>query len=391
MKRNNIAIFGFVVGLVIFGVSDAAKLCSGQGSCKDKAVVCVNHYDCMLGPDGCPSCQAPTDPHAYEFEFSKFITKFDKKYSSVEEYNKRLSIFKKNYDTILTLQNLSWDSGINEFADMQWEEFRDSKLCYFDIPRRKNHTKNDYCAHEGEHCIDKSCCDGLTCSVHLVTEGVRTRICKASYKNDASLDWRTKGVVNTAKDQAQCGSCWAFSAIGSLESRCSILKGSLYSLSEQQLVDCSGPQGNEACNGGTMDAAYDYLKINGGSCSEKDYSYTAKEGTCKTNCPLYCKISSYVDVSQSDAALEKAVNSGPIAVAIEANTKFQFYTGGIYDDATCGTSLNHGVVIVGYTPDYWIVRNSWGSNWGTEHGYIHMKRGKNLCGIETSASYPEIV
>jgi len=162
-------------------------------------------------------------------------------------------------------------------------------------------------------------------------------------------------------------------------------------------VDCSGPQGNQGCNGGMMDQAFQFIISNGGITSEAQYPYTAAQGTCNTNVTSVATISSFVDVqSGSESALLQAVNIGPVSIAIEADQEcFQFYSGGVLSDPSCGTNLDHGVLVVGYGTDatsnqpYWIVKNSWGASWG-ESGYIRLIRGTNECGIATEPSYPVV-
>jgi cathepsin L len=214
-----------------------------------------------------------------------------------------------------------------------------------------------------------------------------------------SVDWRKKNAVTHIKDQAQCGSCWAFSAVGSMEGQHAIHNGTLVSLSESQVVDCDVNGGDEGCGGGWMDGAFQYVINQGGIEPEKDYPYTPEDEPCTFNkSDIAAKFSGFKDVTGGEAGLKEAVaNVGPISVAIDASmSTFQFYKSGVYYDVNCSqTMLDHGVLVVGYgttsdNKDYWIVKNSWGTSWG-DKGYILMARNRNNnCGIATKPSYPTV-
>jgi len=209
-----------------------------------------------------------------------------------------------------------------------------------------------------------------------------------------AIDWREKGVVTPVKNQGQCGSCWAFSATGSLESFYALqnkLKGDdLKQFSEQELVDCSGAQGNEGCGGGLMNYAFDYV-IKNKIAIEEEYPYRAKNMKCKADkTKTRYTLAEYKTLTKETANVEelaKLIKTQPISVAFEVQEDFFDYKSGVYKASSdCGDALNHGVLAVGYNTKkkvpYFIVKNSWAESWGLK-GYFLMAigKGRGTCGI----------
>ncbi|XP_076252091.1 digestive cysteine proteinase 2-like [Rhynchophorus ferrugineus] len=208
------------------------------------------------------------------------------------------------------------------------------------------------------------------------------------------IDWRQRGAVTEVKNQKSCGSCWSFSAIGSLESQFFLKTGHLVSLSEQNLMDCAVDQTNRACSGGWMSNAYDYLK-NHWVTSENIYPYRGQQQECQLLSNSYqVSIKDYYTIPPNEESLKQAVsNIGPISGAMDASN-LQFYAGGVFRDDDCDTSgyVNHGILVVGYGNeagrDYWLIKNSWGKEWG-EGGYFKLIRNRNNeCNIATYGMYP---
>jgi len=301
----------------------------------------------------------------YQLLFRRFMSAHNKNYE-MSEFFARYNTFKNNVDWIRAFNaegTNTFTVAVNQFADMTSEEFKAKMLGYKFIAK----------------------------------EQMLGQVAQVNVSNLAtSVDWRAKGAVTPVKDQGQCGSCWAFSTTGAVEGAQAIKTGTLNSLSEQQLVDCSSSYGNAGCNGGLMDLGFKYVQAKG-LCSETAYPYKAADGTCKaSSCSAVVApgfITKYVDVaSKNEAALASALNGQPVSVAIEADKQvFQFYSGGVLDSAQCGTTLDHGVLAVGYNTDasapYYIVKNSWGASWGMS-GYVLLAYGKNTCGISQQPSYP---
>lgn len=148
-----------------------------------------------------------------------------------------------------------------------------------------------------------------------------------------------------------------------------------------------------------MDSAFDYAHTYGME-QETAYSYSAVRGTCLYDASkVAVKITSWADVTpNSHDALQAAVAVQPVSVAIEADKAvFQLYKSGVFDNAACGTSLDHGVLVVAYghddteNKDFWTIKNSWGPTWG-ESGYIRFARTadavEGICGVQMQPSYP---
>lgn len=171
------------------------------------------------------------------------------------------------------------------------------------------------------------------------------------------VDWTTKGVVSPVKDQGNCGSCWAFSAVATLESF-ALMRNQTVNLSEQQLVDCSRSYGNAGCSGGYNYQGLAYVKDHG-IATNASYPYTGHNGGCHTQGGNFTIAS--VQTAKGCSGIQNAVQSRPIGVSADA-TNWSKYSSGIFNN--CGTSLNHDIFLVGVSDTYWKIKNSWSKSWG---------------------------
>jgi len=309
----------------------------------------------------------PTKPDVIPSDLKDIYNQWKVEYKinvGAAEDDYRFKVFSSNYQQITQhnkLANKTYKLGLNTFTHLTQEEFDATFLIAI---HRKSAIRNS----------------------------------SAFMSNPMSLktnvDWRSK--MNPIKNQGHCGSCWAFSAVGAIEGAHNVFKGNLYNLSEQELVDCSGDFGNMGCNGGNEDQGIRYAMQYGGLATEKDYPYTATDGSCKTNgFTRFGQVTDCIAVTPySPSALMAALNQQPTTVAVQANL-WKSYTSGIMNDPSCGTMLNHAVVAVGYSTEgstpYYVVRNSWGEKWG-EAGHIRVavQDGEGVCGIQMSPFYPVV-
>jgi len=274
--------------------------------------------------------------------FTQWKQTANKRYASPELEVYRLSVFADNLAYIEeenSRQN-EYQLGETSFMDLTQEEFVNQYLGYV---RQTEVSNEDF---------------------------------EAGYTTpNGAFTWEGKGVITPIKNQGSCGSCWAFSTTGTVEGYWAINKGSLPSLSEQQLVDCVGiAYGCLGCNGGQMSGALKYIKANGVT-TEDAYPYTGKDGACKTKTGAY-KIGS-VKTSTGCTSLTSDIQSQPTSVAVDA-TNWSFYRSGTFSN--CAKNLNHGVLAIGYDDaGNWQIKNSWGTSWGNQ-GFITLKAG-DTCGV----------
>lgn len=296
----------------------------------------------------------PRDFTAYTFE--AYVSEFGKQYAS-EEHEMRKSLFDGHLSTIIA-HNAAFAAGTESWF-MSVSEFTDK-------------TKEELAQMRGRR---GGAMPGALSSVRSLQK----------HELPASVDWRDHGVITSVKQQGSCGSCWAFAATETVESHYAIASRNLLELAPQALVSCMpNPDqcgGTGGCQGATGELAFNYT-VEHGLPLAVDYPYTAGDGyelPCEGFHAPAVKAERYVKLPGNDVdALATAVATvGPITVSVAAAPwNHLHYGGGIFDgcsSAPDGAVIDHAVQLVGYTEDYWLIRNSWGSSWG-EDGYIRLSR-----------------
>uniref|UniRef100_A0A7S3CIY7 Uncharacterized protein n=1 Tax=Strombidium rassoulzadegani TaxID=1082188 RepID=A0A7S3CIY7_9SPIT len=310
--------------------------------------------------------------------FMAWASKYQKSYPTKEEFLRRFKVFLGNIESLgAFIEQARGDekfigapSGmheleLNKFADLTEEEYKALLGFKYDPATR------------GDATVEP-----------LTAEG----------DLPASINWAEKGFVSPVKDQGACGSCWSFSTTGAIESALQIKTGGKQLFSEQQLIDCSISFGNNGCSGGLVEYAFNYAK-HVPMETETQYPYKAANQKCaQAELEGDLQISDFKEVQRfNPEQLAQALNLGPVSVGVDASgVAFKFYKSGVIKK-WCGTSIDHAVLAVGYGTDsdgsdYWLVKNSWGGDWG-EHGYFRVlrdmsKEDEGTCGILQTPSYP---
>ncbi|XP_052167407.1 ervatamin-B-like [Oryza glaberrima] len=329
--------------------------------------------------------------------FQRWKAEYNRSYATPEEERRRLRVYARNVRYIEATNaaaGLAYELGETAYTDLTNDEF----MAMYTAPPLRSAADDD---------DDAATTTIITTRAGPVDEHQQPEV----YFNEsagapASVDWRASGAVTEVKDQGRCGSCWAFSTVAVVEGIQKIKKGKLVSLSEQELVDCDTL--DSGCDGGVSYRALEWITANGGITTRDDYPYTGAAAAACDRAKLSHHAATIAGLrrvaTRSEASLQNAAAAQPVAVSIEAGgDNFQHYRKGVYD-GPCGTRLNHGVTVVGYGQEeapadggaagdkYWIIKNSWGKNWG-DQGYIKMKKdvaGKpeGLCGIAIRPSFP---
>lgn len=318
-----------------------------------------------------------------DYTWEQYQQDFDKAYNSITELSSRKGIFARNLEMVKAHNaqpEKTWWATVNEFTDLTNDEFRAIRTGHSPDTRNLNRVS-------------------LSAKLSDLPDSVDWR------KEDPRPGQTTSGVVTPVKNQASCGSCWAFSATQTLESHLAIATGEEAPvLSPQQIVSCApNPDhcgGTGGCQGSTQPLAFNYTQT-AGITLNSDYPYTSGIGITGQ-----CKEAKIKPVAQNDgyevlpendytALVTALATKGPIAISVAAGgLGWQLYGGGVYSDSgaihpfLCDFTIDHAVQLVGYGEDngkmYWTVRNSWGGGWG-EGGYIRVERhgeGNEPCGMD---------
>lgn len=310
----------------------------------------------------------------------RWMAKFGRAYTDADEKARRQEVFAANarlVDAVNRVGNRTYTLGLNQFSDLTDDEFVETHLGYRHQLRPQ------------EKSTPAAAVD--------VSKGAALKDAQLQSIPD-SVDWRAQGAVTGIKNQGSCGSCWAFSAVAATEGLVKIATGNLISMSEQQVLDCTG--GVSSCNGGDINAALRYVAASGGLQPEAAYAYIGQQGACRSGSATPNSAASvgaprWARLYGDEGTLQGLAASQPVAVAVEAtDPDFRHYRSGVYTgSSSCGQNLNHAVTVVGYGADgggqeYWVVKNQWGTWWG-EGGYMRIVRGSGAnCGIATYAYYP---
>ncbi|XP_030253035.1 cathepsin O isoform X1 [Sparus aurata] len=327
-------------------------------------VVVVQTGSTLVSPLCChnvSSAETRTGLKGSEADFHSFREKFDRRYETTgDEFNRRQVYFQNATNRHARLNSFSTSPqsakyGVNQFSDLSQKEFRDLYL------RASAHRVPLFSG--------------------LKTEGL-----------PAKFDWRDKGVVAPVQNQQACGSCWAFSVVGAVQSVHAIGGSQLTQLSVQQVLDCSFQ--NAGCHGGTPVHALNWMKQTRVKLvPQSEYPYKAMTGICHFFPPSHGVVAvknftAHDFSGQEEAMMGHLVDHGPLAAIVDA-VSWQDYLGGIIQHHCSSQRSNHAILVVGYNTSgdipYWVVQNSWGTTWGNE-GYVYIKIGGNVCGIADSVA-----
>lgn len=310
-------------------------------------------------------------------KFNAFAAQYNKQYQTTAEWDSAFENFKASLARVAAAEarGVKGVYGITKFSDLSKEDFRAKYL----MPKGSIDIKM---------MAEKFAVDHSTGPVGA---------------DPATFDWRSKNAVSPVKDQQQCGSCWAFSTTENLESMTFLAGHKMPILAPQQIVDCDSQ--SSGCGGGWTYWAFEYLLSAGGQETEANYPYTAQDGTCAFDASkIAARLTNYTFATtpcesgscptQDDVLRHKLATVGPLSICVNAEIWSDWSGPAPIPASECpgdADELDHCVQLVGYNwnQKYWIVRNSWNTDWGVE-GYIYLATGANTCGLGDVVTFADV-